>query len=494
MIGIILAGGRGSRLALVNGSGSKALVSVGNRPHLLHQIELLRRAGCSRIKVVTSPRTDPDVATVIERAGIDAWGVSTVIQKMARGPVDALYQVIAHESVSETAHVLMSDTYLSEELRAGTGDVVTVGVAQADKRRSWAYWDEQTGQWVDGEAGIGQVVTIGAYHLPNVGVAAAAAYFALKAADLAVEVPMSVWLNEMDCTTTGYSTWHDLGDIEALQRARTSGFMTREFHGIRQVVPGLLEKTGAPTLEGLMLQRDWMENQSNIPAAEFASIVPRTWNTKRGYMIEHIDLPTLSEMWLYRDAQPESWAYVLSSVIDQLDRRVWGVDRGQVKSDTWFVHKAMVRLALWDSSDGDASFLLGQLGNMLPYGLESVQGHGDLNFNNVFYSPSTGAVKLIDPRGDEEVPILYEIAKLRASYHGGFSAITHGLYSGSNLLPQRDAEIEAMDSVLADFGYTVEQLDYAEACILLAATALHPEHEARALYARGLDLLRGVIE
>ena len=95
-------------------------------------------------------------------------------------------------------------------------------------------------------------------------------------------------------------------------------------------------------------------------------------------------------------------------------------------------------------------------------GSVGVRGHGDLNFTNILYSARTGVFKLLDPRGDPmKIPLSYELAKLRYSYHGGFAAITHGLYDfyydgggepgGVDLWPQRAVESDALDAVLGRF-------------------------------------------
>ena len=228
-----------------------------------------------------------------------------------------------------------------------------------------------------------------------------------------------------------------------------------------------------------------MRARNVSPAPHTSVLVPKVWQRNHGYTMEYIDWPTLSELWLYREAVPQSWAWILKTVLRELNYGLW-FPLHKVPSDLWFPRKAVTRLTQLDRDTTEARALLVTKSNILPYELEAVTGHGDLNFNNIFYSTNTGAIKLIDPRGDKAVPLLYELGKLRASYHGGFSAITHGLS-----LPNRAAEIKAMDVELGD-KYTQDQLNFAEACILLAATPLHKESESDALYERGMELLNGV--
>ena len=126
-----------------------------------------------------------------------------------------------------------------------------------------------------------------------------------------------------------------------------------------------------------------------------------------------------------------------------------------------------------------------------------VRGHGDLNFSNILYSLNTGMIKLIDPRGDHLVPFLYELAKLRYSYHGGFTAITHGLATrqGSQvtLLPRRDIEVQALDDVLSEY-VSLDLLTVCEGCLLVAGAPLHDGEESEQLFWRGVELLSSVLD
>lgn len=473
MLGLILAGGHGTRLSLLNGHGSKALVPVGQRPHLIHQVELLRDAGCHRIVVVTSFETDRDVDSVIRRSGLR--GVTTTMQNSGRrGPVGALHSGLMHANTSDGVHVLMADTYLSEPLQVADKLAVTVGVANAPASRSWAYSGGKV--WVDDFAPRGTEVTIGAYYIPE----PVSAIAASNTSPTHSEIPMSYWLNKMQTVTAKYDTWQDLGDIEALQRARTSLFMARDHNGIEMLHPGVLEKTGKVAGE-----YEWLHTHRDT------GMVPRVWESEHtdGYCVEQIDMPNLSELWLYREGRPDTWAYILKSVMAQLQDHLWANYPDQLSSEEWFQGKAIERLPQAEFDTTAALNLLHSLPSPLPKKLDAIVGHGDLNFNNIFYSLSTGAIKLIDPRGDWGIPDLYELAKLRYSYHGGFSAITHNLHTHGRIMPYRDPEIKAMDEVLFTYGYTEKQLTYAEACIMLAGVPLHSGKEARGLYNRGLELL-----
>ena len=53
MLAVIMAGGKGTRVASVNDAIPKPMFSICGKPVLLHQIECLRRQGVTRIILIT---------------------------------------------------------------------------------------------------------------------------------------------------------------------------------------------------------------------------------------------------------------------------------------------------------------------------------------------------------------------------------------------------------------------------------------------------------
>lgn len=74
MKGIVLAGGTGSRLYPLTRVTNKHLLPVGRYPMIYHPIMRLRRAGISKIAIVTSPEHMGDVVNLLgsgKRLGVD---------------------------------------------------------------------------------------------------------------------------------------------------------------------------------------------------------------------------------------------------------------------------------------------------------------------------------------------------------------------------------------------------------------------------------------
>lgn len=512
---IILAGGLGSRLGPISAQRSKALVTIGQRPHLVHQLLLLRdTTDVDEVVVVVGPDTERQVTEVVRRAGF-LDGVSFMVQYRPMGPAHALLMGVnalqARTAEDCGVYVLMSDSFLDEPLNDGANDPERdwVGVAPAPSQRSFCY--ELDGHWVDGVVEPGTSVTVGInYFASRNDVKRAAGMVANESrAEFFREIPMSEFFNAYQDIRGApvqqtLDSWLDVGDVNALAHAHRSRFISRSHHKLSLSSSGILTKH----CEGETFERQvsWLLERQKLPSTR-ANLTPRVYDFARmsesegWYAMEYVDLPTLSELWLYWPGRPDVWEALLRNVVAQLSQNLWtGTTEDEPTANVlWFVDKTRDRLAMRGLPEWHAVAepLLERAEEVLSaeHG-ELVRGHGDLNFSNILYSLNTGMIKLIDPRGDHLVPWLYELAKLRYSYHGGFAAITHGLASLAgekvDLWPQRNDEIKALDDVLMEF-VSLELLQVCEGCMLVAGAPLHEGVEAEMLFWRGIELLHEVL-
>lgn len=513
---VILAGGLGSRLGPITAQRSKALVTIGQRPHLVHQLLLLRDAGVVETVVVVSPDTKRQVMDVVQRAGFAHGEVKFVVQVQAFGPANAL--LLGLETLTELPDVtgtfmLMSDSFVDEPLLEdeiyGQGD--WVGVAPAPTTRSFCYL-AQDDIYVDGVVEASELVTVGVNYFASrtdaLRCAATVANY-MRAREFG-EIPMSEFFNAYTdlrgpVVQRVMKSWLDVGDVNALAHAHRSRFISRSHHKLELNASGVLTKTSEG--EAFERQTSWLLERQDMPSTR-ANLTPRVYDFARTsessgwYSMEYIDLPTLAELWLYWPGRPDVWQSMLRNVLARLRENLWtgGSEDEPTANVLWFVDKTRDRLAMRGLPEWHAvaELLLDEAEEHLRHWPGTlVRGHGDLNFSNILYSLNTGMIKLIDPRGDHLVPFLYELAKLRYSYHGGFTAITHGLASPGkdsgevNLWPQRQAEIEALDDVLSAY-CDMETLQVCEGCLLIAGAPLHDGAESEDMFWRGVQLLHEV--
>lgn len=502
-LAIVLAGGRATRLGPLTAQLNKALVSVGQRPMIAHQLEAFRRADVDAVVIVTSPSSSQQVADVVERSHADI-GLDIYVTEQAHphGPGDAVgvgAQYLISKGLDGPVYVIMADTFIDEPLP----DISCnwIGVAPAPATRSWCYPDGTT--YVEGECKEGTPVCIGVYGFSNVhGVVNAAVMAAADSID-EDEVPMAPLLNAIERPrNVELTSWLDVGDVRALARARRKRFITRDFNSLELTDQGVIIKRGEH--DKIMREAKYYMDLTKEESLLFPRFLHNAGDGF-GYRIEFVDLPSLAELYLYWPGRPDMWADILAGITERLRRDLWGIP--EVNEDfavAWhnemYSHKVYERLGEWEAAGNTVDWItVDKIGGFLAGGPPSkmVRGHGDLNFGNILYSLGSDVIKLVDPRGDTLVDLDYELAKLRYSYRDGFSAICHNLFSIADgdvrFGPQREAEAEAMDGVLSNLS-DLRRIAAVESTLFLSAVPLHRGDQQLALYRQGIKLAKEVLD
>ncbi len=89
MKGVILSGGKGSRLSPITDNYPKQLIPIIGRPILFHCIDYLRQAGINEICIIISPETGPTIQKELQSYNYDAQ-ISFIVQDEPKGLAHAI--------------------------------------------------------------------------------------------------------------------------------------------------------------------------------------------------------------------------------------------------------------------------------------------------------------------------------------------------------------------------------------------------------------------
>ena len=82
--GLVLSGGRGTRLRPLTHTAAKQLVPVANRPILFHVLDNLQKAAVNDVGIVISPETGQAIRDAVGDGG--GWGMSDLVYRAGRAP------------------------------------------------------------------------------------------------------------------------------------------------------------------------------------------------------------------------------------------------------------------------------------------------------------------------------------------------------------------------------------------------------------------------
>ena len=111
---VILAGGKGTRLAAITGPIQKVLAPIGGKPVLQHHLELARASGIEDVTIFGGYRAD-DVAAFVNNGSEFGLSVRMIVENKPLGTAGAVVGLL--DSLPEHFFVLYGDVMAAEDLQ-----------------------------------------------------------------------------------------------------------------------------------------------------------------------------------------------------------------------------------------------------------------------------------------------------------------------------------------------------------------------------------------
>jgi dTDP-glucose pyrophosphorylase len=512
-------------LAPIFGDIPSGLIPIRGKPALMHNLKTMLPTG-SEIYVVVGHKKELIERRVFRYLKEEERGrVHEVLSDATRRPGWS-FRLGVGQALRDGATdvtVVLGDTLLNAEMVEHVGDggsFIAVSRDYTNPSR-WALVESVDplrilNKPADLKSAVHPAI-IGLYHLED------AARTALPEGDTEISDCLVAHAAAAPMRLVEIHNWIDIGHIDNYYSARKKFIVTRHFNRIQvDDFANILTKSSENQAK-LVAEMDWY---GALPA-ELKWVFPNVYEFDRDVpyvKMEFVPFPSLDELYLYSDLHESTWSVIVHKLVRLLE--LFNRYKAEVtREDYHAIYVGKLRARLEDLARQQPGLrALIEAGSLTVNGSEclSVGGavdaleqvvpklwaendhsiiHGDYCFPNILYSPESGALKLVDPRGSWGRPgihgdIKYDYAKLLHSISGGYDSIINdycdvrangGSIDAHVFKPRIAGFLER--TLFAAMPHRPEVIELLEGSIFMSIAAIHREDPRRqlAMLAVGLE-------
>ena len=536
---IVLMGGKATRLAPLNFTLPKGLLSINQKPAIYNMLRDYIKKGLRDITFVVSPSNHAVVQSFLNKA-FGGLNINFVMQENPQGPLHAF--ALCKHLITKPTLLLLGDTLCETNLDYSYDWLGYMNITDNSHSR-WCLIKtnakNEVLETIDKPAFTPETnkVLIGLYNFcdPALLCEALKQPYEKKRGEYQLSSLLDYYASHRLMKGLLIKSWVDTGTLQDYNIAFQNSLSGRVFNDFRLNDFGVLTKTS--TFEKIESELKWLNKISKDPT--LAPLVPRVYGSQIAgktisYQIEYISGNSLAEYFMFYDIADDNWKYIFTRFIKAASL-MWNKNAPRVAPNIkemtkyMYLDKTLQRIKQWARQDivnqntimcnGEKLVGFTKLLPALKVRIEKLIEtspkfysiiHGDPCFSNVVYIPQTSVFKFIDPRGNFGEDTIYgdsryDAAKIRHCYHGLYDYITQGMYtltehSNKNfefkMLSQNLIKPAIFDDILERNGFDINDIELIEGLLFISMIPLHSDDKDAQItyYLTGLKCLNNQLK
>ena len=514
---VVLMGGKATRLAPLSYSLPKGLLPLNQKPGIYNMLIDYIKQGLRDITFVVSPNNMSTIKDFIDKS-FGNLDIKYVVQDDPQGPLQAF--ALCKDLITKPTLLLLGDTLCETNLDYSYDWLGYMNINDNSHHRWCLIKTNDKDDILDiidkpEYTPETNKVLIGLYNFRNHELLkeALSQTYEKKVGEYQLSSMIEYYSKRQHMKGQIIKSWQDTGTLKDYAETLRAGITGRCFNRFTLSEFGVITKQSSY----LKLKSEilWLKKIKN---SSLNFLIPQLYDYKIKddvvtYSTEYIDGRTLAEYFMYYNISETNWKYIFQKFLN-LGNLMWKKKAPKSAPNLVPLAKQMYetktkdRIVKWDRKDilkQDYVFVNGE--KLLSYNkvFEKLQPkleklinssrkyysiiHGDICYSNVIYIPSLSTFKLLDPRGNFGVDMIYgdsryDIAKIRHCYHGLYDYITQGLYTLEELSPNtfeykylsnNILNPNTFDEIIAKFGYDINEIELIEGLLFISMIPLHSE-------------------